>query len=120
MQGITTGTFPSVSQTFIIFYVIFDVIVLATLILMILSFARTGKWLKKFATRATRKGFRRAAIRAVALDVAIAILIAIAVLYGLGSVTGYVPLTPTLLILPPPISRPGSMRSSSSLPSARS
>lgn len=102
MQGITTGTFPPVSQIFIIFYVIFDAIALATLILMILSFGRTGKWLQKFGRRVTRKGFWRAAIRAVGLDVAIAILIAIAVLYGVGSVTGYVPLTPTLLIFAAP------------------
>ena len=102
MQGITTGTFPSVSQTFIIFYVIFDAIVLATLVLMTLSFWRTGKWLQKFARRVARKGFWRAAIRAVGLDVAIAVLIAIAVLYGLGSVTGYVPLTPTLMIFAAP------------------
>jgi hypothetical protein len=102
MQGITTGTFPSVSQTFIIFYVIFDAIALATLILLILSFWRTGKWLQKFGKRVTRKGFWRAVIRAVGLDVAIAILIAIAVLYGVGSVAGYVPLTPALLIFAAP------------------
>jgi CubicO group peptidase (beta-lactamase class C family) len=101
-QGITTGTFPPVSQTFIIFYAIFDTIVLATLILMIGSFWRTGRWLRKFRVRAVRTGVWRAAARAVGLDLIIAALVAVAVFYGLGALTGYVPLTPTLMIFAAP------------------
>jgi hypothetical protein len=102
MQGITTGTFPPASQSFTIFYVVFDAIVLATLILLILSFCRTGRWLRKFRARLTRIGFWRATARAVGLDLVIAALIAVAVLYGLGALTGYVPLTPTLIIFAAP------------------
>ncbi len=102
MQGITTGTFPSVNHTYLIFYIIFDIIVLATLLLMIRSFWRTRKWLDKFADRVTSKGFWRAAIRAIGLDLTIAVLIALSVTYGLGSLVGYVPLTPTLLIFAGP------------------
>jgi CubicO group peptidase (beta-lactamase class C family) len=102
MQGITTGAFPAVSQSFTIFYAIFDAVALATLILMICSFGRTGRWLRKFRARAARTGFWRASARAVGLDLVIAALIAAAVLFGLGSVTGYVPLTPTLMIFAAP------------------
>lgn len=94
MQGITTGTFPSIGQAFNIFYGVFDAIVLATLILMIRSFWRTGRWLKKFRGRVTRIGFWWAAASAFGLDLAIAALLAVAVLYGLGFLTGFVPLTP--------------------------
>jgi CubicO group peptidase (beta-lactamase class C family) len=102
MQGITTGTFPPVSQTFITFYAIFDTIVLTTLILMIGSFWRTGRWLRKFRVRAVRTGVWRAAARAVGLDLVIAALVAVAVVYGLGALTGHVPLTPTLMIFAAP------------------
>lgn len=102
MQGITLGTFPTISRAFVIFYVIFDAIVLASLILMALSFWRTRRWLRKFQRRVARRGFWRAAIMAVGMDLCIAVLIAVAVLYGLGSLTGYVPLTPTLLIFAAP------------------
>ncbi|MGH3066964.1 MAG: serine hydrolase domain-containing protein [Streptosporangiaceae bacterium] len=102
MQGITTGTFPSVSQSFIIFYAIFDAIVLATLILMICSFWRTGRWLRKFRVRVTRTGFWRATARTVGLDLVIAALITVAVIYGLGALTGNVPLTPTLIVFAAP------------------
>lgn len=98
MQGITTGTFPSISQSFTIFYAIFDAIVLATLILMICSFCRTGRWLRKFRARAARTGPWRAVARAVGLDLVIAALIAVAVVYGLGALYGLVPLTPTLIV----------------------
>lgn len=94
MQGITTGTFPSIGQAFNIFYGVFDAIVLATLILMILSFWRTGRWVQKFRGRVRRIGFWWAAASAFGLDLAIAALLAVAVLYGLGSLTGFVPLTP--------------------------
>jgi CubicO group peptidase (beta-lactamase class C family) len=102
MQGITTGTFPPVSHTYLIFYIIFDTIALATLLLMVRSFWRTRKWLNKFENRVAGKGFWPAAIRAIGLDLAIAVLIALLVTYGLGSVVGYVPLTPTLLIFAGP------------------
>jgi CubicO group peptidase (beta-lactamase class C family) len=102
MQGITTGTFPSISQSFTIFYAIFDAIALATLILMIGSFWRTGKWLHKFRVRVTQTGLWRATVRAVGLDLAIAVLVAVAVVYGLGSLTGNVPLTPTLIVFTAP------------------
>lgn len=106
MQGITTGTFPPVSQAFTIFYAIFDAIALATLVLIICSFCRTGRWLRKFRARAARTGLRRAAARAVGLDLVIAALITVAVGYGLGSQFGYglgslfdsLPLTPALMI----------------------
>jgi hypothetical protein len=98
MQGITTGSFPSVSQGFTIFYTVFDAIVLATVILMAASFWRTGRWLRKFRARAARTGFWRAAALAVGLDLLIAALIAVAVAYGLGSLYGLVPLTPTLIV----------------------
>jgi CubicO group peptidase (beta-lactamase class C family) len=97
MQGITTGTFPSISQIFNVFYGVFDAIVLATLLLMILSFWRTGRWVQKFGGRVSRIGFWWAAARAVGLDLAIAALIAVAVVYGLGSLTGFVPLTPAFM-----------------------
>jgi hypothetical protein len=102
MQGITTGTFPAVSHTFVIFYVIFDTVVLATLVLMIASLGRTGRWLRKFRVRAVRTGFRRAAVRAVGLDLVTAAVIAAAVTYGIGALVGYVPLTPTLLVFAAP------------------
>jgi hypothetical protein len=94
MQGITTGTFPSIGQAFNVFYGIFDAIVLATLILMIRSFWRTGRWVQKFRGRVTRIGFWWAAASTFGLDLAIAALIAVAVVYGVGSLTGFVPLTP--------------------------
>ena len=94
MQGITTGTFPSIGQAFNVFYGVFDAIVLATLLLMIRSFWRTGRWVQKFRGRVKRIGFWWAAARAVGLDLAIAALIAVAVLYGLGSLVGFVPFTP--------------------------
>src|SRR5579859_7238666 len=72
MQGITTGTFPSIGQAFHVFYGVVDAIVLATLILMIRSFWRTGRWVQKFRGRVTRIGFWWAAARAVGLDLAIA------------------------------------------------
>jgi CubicO group peptidase (beta-lactamase class C family) len=56
MQGITTGRFPAVSHSFVIFYAVLDVLVLATLVLMIASFWRTGRWLRKFRVRAWRTG----------------------------------------------------------------
>jgi len=102
VQGITTGTFPAVSQSFLIFYVIFDAIVLATLLLMIGSFWRTGTWLRKFRARAARAGMRRAAVRAIGLDLITSLLIALIIAYGVGSLTGYVPLTPTLLVFTAP------------------
>jgi CubicO group peptidase (beta-lactamase class C family) len=97
MQGITTGTFPSIGQAFNVFYGVFDAIFLVTLILMIRSFWRTGRWMQKFRGRVTRIGFWWAAARAVGLDLAIAALIAVAVIYGLGSLTGFVPLTPAIM-----------------------
>lgn len=102
MAGITTGRFPAVSHAFVILYAVFDALVLATLILMIGSFCRTGRWLRKFRARAARTGFWRAAARTVGLDLVIAAAIAVAVGYGLGSVTGHVPLTPTLLMFAAP------------------
>src|SRR5579859_1140612 len=72
MQGITTGTFPSIGQAFHVFYGVVDAIVLATLILMIRSFWRTLRWVQKFRGRVTRIGFWWAAARAVGLDLAIA------------------------------------------------
>jgi hypothetical protein len=66
------------------------------------SFGRTRKWLQKFERRVTRKGFWRSAIRAVGLDLVIAVLIAVGVLFGVGSLVGYVPLTPTLMIFAAP------------------
>jgi CubicO group peptidase (beta-lactamase class C family) len=98
MQGITTGTFPPVSQAFTIFYAVFDAIALATLILIICSFWRTGRWLRKLRARAARTGLRRAVARAVGLDLVIAALITVAVVYGLGALTGDLPLTLTLMI----------------------
>jgi hypothetical protein len=94
MQGITTGTFPSINQTFNVFYGVFDAIVLATLLLMIRSFWRTGRWVQKFRGRVRRIGFWWAAARAIGLDLAIAALLAVAVVYGLGSLFGIAPLTP--------------------------
>lgn len=102
MQGITTGTFPPVSQAFTIFYAIFDAIVLATVILMIGSFWRTGRWLRKFRARAARTGPWRPAARAVGLDLVTAALITVAVVYGLGSLTVHMPLTPTMMIFTAP------------------
>jgi CubicO group peptidase (beta-lactamase class C family) len=99
MQGITTGTFPPVAHTFIIFYAIFDTIVLATLILMACSLWRTRKWLRK---RQARTGAWRAALRAAGVDLGIAALITVGVGYGLGAMTGYVPLTPTLMTFAAP------------------
>ncbi|HUD07045.1 MAG TPA: serine hydrolase domain-containing protein [Candidatus Saccharimonadales bacterium] len=98
LQGITTGAFPSISHIFIIFYVIFDLVVLASILLMIRSFWKISKWLKKFQNKALKKGFANAFIKTIGLDLCIAIIIAVAVFYGLGSVFGYVPLTPTLMI----------------------
>jgi CubicO group peptidase (beta-lactamase class C family) len=98
MQGITTGAFPSASESYSLFYAIFDAIALASAILMIFSLCRTGRWLRKFRNRAARIGFWQAAARAVGLDLAIAALIAIAVMYGVGSMFGSVPLTPTLMV----------------------
>ena len=98
LQGITTGTFLPISHIFTIFYVIFDLIVLASLVLMIRSFWKIGRWLKKFQKRVLQKGFTRTFIKAVGFDLVIAIVISILVFYGLGSVFGYVPLTPTLMI----------------------
>jgi CubicO group peptidase (beta-lactamase class C family) len=97
MQGITTGTFPSINQTFNVFYGVFDAIVLATLLLMIRSFWRTGRWVQKFRGRVKRIGFWWATASAVGLDLAIAALIAVAVVYGLGSLFGFVPLTPAIM-----------------------
>ena len=94
MQGITTGTFPSIDQAFNVFYGVFDAIVLATLLLMIYSFWRTGRWVQKFRGRVRRIGFWWAAARAIGLDLAIAALLAVAVVYGLGSLFGIAPLTP--------------------------
>ena len=97
MQGITTGTFPSIGQAFHVFYGVFDAIVLATLLLMIYSFWRTGRWVQKFRGRARRIGFWWAAARAIVLDLAIAALLAVAVVYGLGSLFGIAPLTPAFM-----------------------
>jgi CubicO group peptidase (beta-lactamase class C family) len=91
MQGITTGRFPAVSHSFVIFYAVLDVLVLATLVLMIASFWRAGRWLRKFRVRASRTGTMRAAVRDVGLDLVTAAAIAAAVVFGLGAVTGYVP-----------------------------
>jgi len=102
MQGITTGTFPPVSHAFTIFYAIFDAIALATVILMIGSFWRTGRWLRKFRARAARTRLWRASVRAIGTDLGIAALIAVAVGYGLGSVEGFVPLTPAMMIFAAP------------------
>jgi hypothetical protein len=102
MQGITTGTFPGVSHTFTIFYAVFDAIAAATLILMIFSLARTGRWRRKFQARAARTGFWPAAVRAVGLDLVIAAAVAAAVTFGVGALVGYVPLTPTLLVFAAP------------------
>lgn len=44
-----------------------------------------------------RIGFWWAAASAVGLDLVIAALLAVAVVYGLGSLTGYVPLTPAIM-----------------------
>jgi CubicO group peptidase (beta-lactamase class C family) len=98
MQGITLGTLPSISHLFLIFYAIFDLIVVTTIVLMIRSLLRTRKWLQKFHSRAIQRGFRRATARAIGLDAALAVLFSGAVFYGLGAVFGYVPLTPTLMI----------------------
>jgi hypothetical protein len=81
---------------------VLDALVLATLVLTIASFWRTGRWLRKFRVRASRTGTMRAAVRAVGLDLVIAAAIAAAVVFGLGAVTGYVPLTPILLIFAAP------------------
>lgn len=97
MQGITTGTFPSIGQAFHVFYGVVDAIVLATLLLMIRSFWRTGRWVQTFRGRVRRIGFWWAAARAVGLDLAIAALIAVAVIYGLGPLTAGVPLTPAIM-----------------------
>lgn len=97
MQGITTGTFPSIGQAFHVFYGVVDAIVLATLLLMICSFWRTGRWVQKFRGRVKRIGFWWAAASAVGLDLAIAALIAVAVVYGLGPLTAGVPLTPAIM-----------------------
>jgi CubicO group peptidase (beta-lactamase class C family) len=102
MQGITTGRFPAVSHAFVIFYAIFDTIVLVTLILMTISLGRTGRWRRKFRLRAARTGIRRAAVRAVGGDLLAAALIAAAVAYGLGALTGNEPLTPTLMMFTAP------------------
>jgi CubicO group peptidase (beta-lactamase class C family) len=98
MQGLTTGTFPSVSRIFFIFYALFDAIVLATLILMVRSLWRTGSWLRKFGIRARRHGFWRVAVLAIGLDLGMAALIAVGVSYGIGSLYGDVPLTPTVMM----------------------
>lgn len=102
MQGITTGRFPAVSHSFVIFYAVFDALVLATLALMIGSFWRTGRWQRKFRVRASRTGTWRAAVRAVGLDLVSAAALAAAVALGLGALTGYVPLTPTLMLFAAP------------------
>jgi hypothetical protein len=106
MQGITTGAFPPVSHSFVIFYAIFDAIALATLLLMIASFARTGRWLRRFRARAARTASVarsvRAVLLAVGLDLVAAAAIAAAVVYGLGALTGNEPLTPPLMMFAAP------------------
>jgi hypothetical protein len=99
MQGITTGSFPPVAHTFIIFYAVFDTIVLVSLILMIWSLCRTRTWLRK---RQRRTSAWRAAITVTGVDLGMAALISVGVVYGLGAVTGQVPLTPTLMIFAAP------------------
>jgi CubicO group peptidase (beta-lactamase class C family) len=98
MQGITTGAFPPASQSYSIFYAIFDAIALASMIGMAFSFIRTGSWLRKFHTRAARIGLWQAAARAVGRDLATATILVVAVTYGAGSMFGSVPLTPTLMV----------------------
>ncbi len=104
IQGITTGNFPAISHYFTIFYGIFDLVVLASLLLMIRSFARTNKRLQKLSKRAASKGYRYAVLELTCIDLFIAIVIAILVFYGIAAASGAstVPITPTLMMFSTP------------------
>ena len=98
MQGITTGIFPPISYSFFKYYVVFDIIVIVTLLLMIYSFYRFRKWSFRFESRVKEKGFWRVSFITIAFDLLVAVVIAFGVTYGLGIIFHIVPFTPALLM----------------------
>ncbi len=98
MQGITTGAFPPISHAFAVYYAVFDTIVVASLVLMIVCLYRLRRWPARFAGNAKRRGLWFPGSVSIGIDLLMATLLALGLTYGLGAMFQIIPFTPSLLM----------------------
>jgi len=97
LDGVTKGTFPGMDYSYYTVYGTLDIIVLASVVLMVRSAWKLKKWSLKYQEKAKKKGVVRATVWPLAIDLGSALLVYVIAFYGLGIPSGTVPLNLTLM-----------------------
>lgn len=98
MQGITTGSFPAIDHSFTRYYIIFDSVVIASLLLMAYMLYRIRRWPAKLAAKVKKRGVWRVGVISIGYEFVLALALALGVTYGLGTMYQIIPFTPSLLM----------------------
>lgn len=97
LDGITKGSFPELDYTYYIVYGTLDVVVLVALWFMIRSAWKLRKWPARYKQKCKKKGVVRATLYPLLIDLGLALLVYVVAFYGLGFMSGTVPLNLTLM-----------------------